>query len=268
MNNNFNEDLLLLTKSIIHEYCNGNYEKWFSYLSNDSIFIANGEGILFGSKNIISYLKSYAKICRGKILSEEYFKVNIDNKSTIVYAETITNLSSNTYKVKNSYTFVYKLINKKTKIIYEHTSYEYISNSEEVEFSSLDWDIKYFQFIKYILLNKSTEDRLCIVNANHTFFIDIDTILYIKGSGHNTEIHCINKIVTSTKTLQELRQELPDNFYQIHRSYIINTKFLSSISCYEAELISNIKIPIPAAKYSSIKHFLEEKLNRPLKKRK
>lgn len=266
MNNPIMEDVLELTKTIIHDYCNGKFENWFSHLSKESILIATGEGVLYGSKNIINHLKSYSKVERGEILDEEYLKIPIDNNAVVVHAGIATKLSVGSYRVVNSFTFIYKLMNNETKIIYEHVSYEYVSDDEDMESSFHSLNTSHLQFIKYLLMHKSSNERLCIINGNQTLFVDMNTILYIKGSGHNTDFHCINQTINSTKTLQELNQELPDNFYQIHRSYIINTKFLSSVSCYEAELLSGVKIPIPAANYGKVKNFLEEKLNRTLKK--
>ena len=61
------EDVLELTKRLIHQYCKGNPENWFSYLAPRSVFVSTGEGMLVGAENIKARLQEYAKKGRGKI---------------------------------------------------------------------------------------------------------------------------------------------------------------------------------------------------------
>lgn len=263
------EDVLELTKKLIHQYCKGKPENWFSYLAPRSVFVSTGEGMLIGAENIKARFQKYAKKGRGKIYREEYSHIPISKKSAIVYAEVVTGKQNNNdYRIINSYTFVYQMIRGETKIIYEHTSYEYFSEKESLESKTLSMDMYTFQFVKHLLLENTRQERLCITSGSQTLYLDINTLLYIQGDRHNTLLYCIDKQITCSKTLQELKEELPDDFYQIHRSYLINTKYLTSLCCYEAELISGIKIPIPAASYGKVKRELEEKLKRPLRKKK
>lgn len=263
------EDVLELTKRLIHQYCKGNPENWFSYLAPRSVFVSTGEGMLVGAENIKARLQEYAKKGRGKIYREEYSHIPIDKKSAIVAAEVVTGKQNNNeYRIINSYTFVYQMIRGETKIIYEHTSYEYFSEKEPLESKTLSMDMYTFQFVKHLLLENARQERLCITNGSQTLYLDMNTLLYIQGDRHNTLLYCIDKRITCSKTLQELKEELSDDFYQIHRSYLINTKYLTSLCCYEAELISGIKIPIPAVSYGKVKRELEEKLKRPLRKKK
>lgn len=262
------EDVLALTKTLIHEYCAGNYENWFARLSTNSVFICTGEGMIVGAKNIQERLGIYAKKKRGNIYREEYSLIPINDKTSVVFAEVTTGLSENDFRILNYFTFIYQLIGKETKMIYEHTSYEYFDENKPMEDQSLSMDVYTFQFVKHLLLDNPRQERLCVTSGNQTLFLDMNTLLYVKGDGHGTQLYCIDKTVSCTKSMQELKKDLSDDFYQIHRSYLINTRYLTSLCCYEAELISGVKIPIPAVNYGKVKKELEEKLERPLKKTK
>lgn len=262
------ENVLELTKELVHQYCKGNPSPWFSYLAPKSVFVSTGEDMLIGAKNIKAYLEKFAQKGRGKIYREEYFQIPVEKKSAIVFAEIVTgNQKGNAYRITSTYTFVYRLIKGETKIIYEHTSYEYSSEKSPSEKQTLSMEIPTFQFVKHLLLDNTRQERLCITSGNQTLYLDMNTLLYVQGDRNNTQLYCIDKQITCAKSLQELKEELSDDFYQIHRSYLINTKYLTSVCCYEAELISGIKIPIPALNYGKVKKELEEKLKRPLRKK-
>lgn len=261
-----NLDLVSLTKTVIHEYCAGKYENWFAQLSTNSVFVCTGEGMIVGAKNIEERLGIYAKKKRGKIYREDYSLIPINNQTAIVFAEVTTGLPKNAFRVLNYYTFVYQLIGEEPKIVYEHTSYEYFGENQTMEKQSLSMDLYTFQFVKHLLLDKPRRERLCVTAGKQTLFLDTNTLLYVKGDGHSTQLYCIDKTLPCTKSIQELKDELSNDFYQIHRSYLINTRYLTSVSCYEAELISGVKIPIPAVNYGKVKKELEEKLKRPLRK--
>lgn len=260
------ENVLPLTKTLIHEYCAGKYENWFAHLSKNSVFICTGEGMIVGAKNIQDRLGIYAKKKRGEIYREEYSLIPINDKTAVVFAEVTTGLTENDFRILNYYTFIYQLIGKETKIIYEHTSYEYFDENRPIENQSFSMDMYTFQFVKHLLLDNPRQERLCVTTGNRTWFLDMNTLLYVKGDGHGTQLYCIDKTVSCTKSMQELKKDLSDDFYQIHRSYLINTRYPTSLCCYEAELISGIKIPIPAVNYGKVKKELEEKLTRPLRK--
>ncbi len=263
------ENVLELTKELVHQYCKGNPSPWFSYLAPKSVFVSTGEDMLIGAKNIKAYLEKFAQKGRGKIYREEYFQIPVEKKSAIVFAEIVTgNQKGNAYRITSTYTFVYRLIKGETKIIYEHTSYEYSSEKSPSEKQTLSMEIPTFQFVKHLLLDNTRQERLCITSGNQTLYLDMNTLLYVQGDRNNTLLYCIDKQITCAKSLQELKEELSDDFYQIHRSYLINTRYLTSVCCYEAELISGIKIPIPAVNYGKVKKELEEKLKRPLRKQK
>ncbi len=262
------EDVLALTKTLIHEYCAGKYENWFAHLSAKSVFICTGEGMIVGAKNIQERLGIYAKKKRGKIYREEYSFIPINAKTAVVFAEVTTGLSEKDFRILNYYTFIYQLIGGEPKIIYEHTSYEYFDEKKPMKEQSLSMDLYTFQFVKHLLLDNPRQERLCVTSGNQTWFLDMNTLLYVKGDGHGTQLYCIDKTVSCTKSMQELKKDLSEDFYQIHRSYLINTRYLTSLYCYEAELISGVKIPIPAVNYGKVKKELEEKLERPLRKTK
>lgn len=260
-----------ITKYNLNQYLNGNPEPWFDSFAGNAVLIATGEEMLFGVENIKAELRKYGELGQGKLCKEEYFSIPINNKSSVVVAKTITipaNADDNV-RVSTVYSFVYQLIGQEPKVIFQHDSYEYFKAEVKSENKNiLPMDASTYQFVKHLLMDHSSRHKLCVVENGQNIYVDTNMLLYIQNRGHSTELHCIDKVISTNKKLRDFLEELPEEFFQIHRGYIINTKHLLSVRCYEAELVSGVKIPIPSANYGKVKAALEELAGKPLRKKK
>lgn len=69
------------------------------------------------------------------------------------------------------------------------------------------------------------EKSIVIKNGYDFIKIDFDSILYIKSDGDYTQVHTTTDKYLVAYSLKYWKEHLPGSvFYQIHRSYIINTK--------------------------------------------
>lgn len=261
-------DVTELTKYLLTEYFHGNHKPWFNALSDDSVFIAMGEAMLFGAENIKKALSVYTRHGRGKVYQEKYYHVPVTDDVAICIVETITGkVNDDQYRISNLFTFVYKLIDDEPKIVFEHSSYEYIAvGDDNTTGISLPMDIQTFKFIKHLLVNHTGREKLVVKNSNQTFYIDPNTIVYIEAHKHDCMIHCLDKTIECNTPLNIMKKQLDDAFYHIHRSYIVNIKFISAIRRYEALLISGTKIPIPAARFAEIQNDLDKLIPQILNK--
>lgn len=74
--------------------------------------------------------------------------------------------------------------------------------------------------------------------------IIIDDIIYVESIGHYCEIVTINNILTVKITFKELLVMLENNLIQIHRSYLVNFKYVNSIKKCNCYLVNNKTLPI------------------------
>ena len=70
-------------RQLFHAHFAGEPEKWFSYLSPDSIYLGTGEQALFGRDAIRARFKDFSGILLD-ILTEEYHPVPLDSSSALV----------------------------------------------------------------------------------------------------------------------------------------------------------------------------------------
>ncbi|OGU61368.1 MAG: hypothetical protein A2V66_15910 [Ignavibacteria bacterium RBG_13_36_8] len=107
---------------------------------------------------------------------------------------------------------------------------------------------------KYIAVRKNEKLQL----------IDVDKINYIKGAGIYSEIVLMDgSVELHNKSLNKLDVILPSNFIRTHKSYIVNVRYIKSLSTlggskYELELTSGEIQPLSRHKYKEIKEILSK----------
>ena len=115
-----------------------------------------------------------------------------------------------------------KSLVEKQKVVIEN---ENINIREELV------NVKKLVFEDYIMLKNKTK-------------IYLNELIYIKSEDHYLEIYTQNKKEFLRGTVNEVLIQLPPNFLQSHRSYIVNTNFIQAINTSEIILKNLIKIPL------------------------
>ena len=71
---------------------------------------------------------------------------------------------------------------------------------------------------------------ICLKSYKDYQYLKTENILFLKADGNTTEFHMNDgRIVNAFKTLKVFEELLPKEFSRIHKSYIINTTFVSRI---------------------------------------
>ena len=80
-----------------------------------------------------------------------------------------------------------------------------------------------------------------IVSERKRQQINLRELLYVESANEQIDFHLLEKTLPSKERISQLAERLPEEFLRIHRSYIVNTKFIDaynigSISIKGAEL--------------------------------
>ena len=100
-------------------------------------------------------------------------------------------------------------------------------------------------------------ETLFVKDGKKLVQVHLEQLQYIKSESNYVMLHMEDKKIMSLITMKELESKLPPNFIRIHRSYIVNLKYLDFISPDELS-VQGLTIPI-GAKYKTT---LKEAVNK------
>ena len=130
---------------------------------------------------------------------------------------------------------------------------------EGYELNVLDYLVKPFSFVRFlkavqkaeqqIQISKKTKElekpeSIFIKSNKKSYQVRFIDIVYIEGLGDYIKIHTEKTHLITNLTMKKMEELLPENeFYRIHKSYIVNLKKIVAIEGNMVEL-SNVKLTI------------------------
>ncbi|WP_416305594.1 LytR/AlgR family response regulator transcription factor [Neptunicella sp. SCSIO 80796] len=77
----------------------------------------------------------------------------------------------------------------------------------------------------------SRPDVLAIKSIGSVEFVNVEDILWVKGSSNYVELHCQDKVLLHRETLSKLELQLnPKKFVRVHRSSMVNLQRVKSLT--------------------------------------
>ncbi|WP_242202141.1 LytR/AlgR family response regulator transcription factor [Aestuariivivens insulae] len=72
---------------------------------------------------------------------------------------------------------------------------------------------------------------ICLKSYKDYRYLDTDEILFLRADNNTTDFHMIDgSVINSFKTLKTYESILPKNFLRVHKSYIINSHYVSRVN--------------------------------------
>ena len=95
-------------------------------------------------------------------------------------------------------------------------------------------------------------------NSRGSQYLSLDNILYLKSDSNYTFVYFTNgKSQLFSKTLKHLTSFLPkEQFIRIHQSYVVNKRYISSITKLFLTLDNKLNLPISRRLKKTIKFYL------------
>ncbi|MBQ8038651.1 MAG: response regulator transcription factor [Lachnospiraceae bacterium] len=102
------------------------------------------------------------------------------------------------------------------------------------------------------------EEKLVIRQNGLIQAVPIQEICYLESKGHHVIIHTSEKSIEVYGRLEHMKEKLPKNFLQCHKSYVVNMNYIMFIDKSEILLKGNYRVNISRDKYSEVreKYFL------------
>lgn len=164
------------------------------------------------------------------------------------------------------FTFLCSILNKQQVILLSQKFISQLTNSKSI----IQQDSGFNEPEENIASRdnlKNNEDLITVLlvgKGNEKKFIRVEDILYFVSDGNYIDIFMIDNDYTIRMTLKDLELKLPDYFFRVHRSNIINLnkvaslKQNSNLNIYKAKMLNQKEIPC-SRKYQKI---IKEKLTK------
>ena len=82
----------------------------------------------------------------------------------------------------------------------------------------------------------------------------LDDITYIESLGHTAIYHCMGNTYRQNRSLGDIENALyPYDFIRVHKSYIVNLRYIAKISNYSLTMQDGTIVSVPRSHYSEVK---------------
>lgn len=125
-------------------------------------------------------------------------------------------------------------------------------------------ELAFERFLGRLKIEGKGTAYLVVRKKNENFLLSVDQVCYFKADGYLVEIHRIDgSSDLIEKSLNKLEQILPEHFFRVHRSYIVDTGFITSYrhkggGIYEIKLKNGTLIPLSNTKVKILRQFISE----------
>ena len=103
---------------------------------------------------------------------------------------------------------------------------------------------------------------LTLQSANTSKTVPLDSIYYIESSNHRVELHLKDGEFACYAKIGDLELELQDQFFRIHKGYLVNLSYVAGYSKTEVTLTNGVRLLLSKYKYQDFVkaylHFLKK----------
>ena len=103
---------------------------------------------------------------------------------------------------------------------------------------------------------------LTLQSANTSKTVPLDSIYYIESSNHKVELHLKDGEFACYAKIGDLELELQDQFFRIHKGYLVNLSYVAGYSKTEVTLTNGERLLLSKYKYQDFVkaylHFLKK----------
>lgn len=242
-----------LTRQVIEDFFHQKPEKVIQKFHSDVTWIGAGDGQYIGGyKKVSDYIRNIG-LPRCEILQKEYRVVAHSDDIYVVAGRMKIGGPQGTNEKLSTVqriTFIWKIEDGRFWLLHFHISNP-IEPQEKSEYFLKSAGNGTFEYVKQVFSQK----RRLIAFGRHdqTYVLCNQDIVYIEAENTNSVIHCLNRDILSRESISALEKRLGDDFIKTHRSFIVNSNYITGIKRYQLAVSRGIELPIPEKKYREIK---------------
>ncbi len=263
-NNNSQKKIIEMTRETLHGFYGRSVEHLTHLLSDDFVWIGAFDfQFTHGKQHFIDTVQAELNSIAFNI-NEENYELVVRNRDIFIVCcrlKLTSDLDSGSYlQMHTRLSVVWKYIDNELKLVHIHGS-----NAQDIPLTvaqkkaspkNNDGD-----FIEYILSaseKKTTKKIMFRKTTGEYCVISESDILYIQADGQTSRVYTKDSSVEVSGVLLTHQQTLSDNFFRCHKSYLINTAYITNFRRYQVTLRRQIELPIGKEKYLNLKQLCTE----------
>lgn len=254
--------IIELTSEVLHGFYGRSIEHLIHYLSDDFIWIGAFDfQYTIGKQQFLDTIKSELNSTLFVMYNEQYDFITRERDTFILCCKfnlTSTLPTSELLQLNTRLSIVWKYIDNELKIVHIHGSNA--QGAESISNTSQNEPDNFMEYLTKAISKSSVDKKMFRLTTGEHCVLDENEILYLQADGQNTKLHTKEKIFALSGVMRSHQENLSNNFFRIHKSYVINTVFLTSFQRYQVTLNNQISLPVGKEKYLSLKAFCSEKL--------
>lgn len=98
-------------------------------------------------------------------------------------------------------------------------------------------------------IDRQDNQKLLIQQKGTAHAIPYRDICYLESRGHQLIIHTFNDSILHYQRLEELKKQLPSQFFQCHKSYLVNMSLIRRIEKNAVFLKTGEEVPVSKSRY-------------------
>ena len=222
-------------------------------------------------KQNFSELLLHLRSCH--LLNQEFYVTQSGKNSCIVIGRyLVTTDETNDYflQAQQRCTFVWERKQGMNKIMHIHVS----NPMGELKVAKGERFVNTIGYManKYIERNfkkKFLGKQITITDANGAIrFIYLSEIIYVNAQRNDLLIVTSGEKIHAKMNISEFMELADKSFIKVHRSYAINTDFMSKLERYTVTMKNGEQIPVPVKKYNEIRDEMVKMNNSTWKEKK
>lgn len=249
------------TLEIIQEYYHLNAEPFFSLLADDCVWIGTGNVLASGAVAIKDFFKEGFIMPSCNLAEPDFRLIETGCESQLIVLGQYTLYSDEDAQfisaVKQRVTFCYRQEKSEWRLYHMHVSNEWNELVGDEVFPVQISTQTYHYFKKLLAESVSRNSPMLVIKTDlANQFIDTNTIIYIQAMDRDCILHMLNERKQVSRSLKDLQKQLPPNFYRIHRSFCLNSDYVTKIERYAITLVTGEVLPVPKMRYTQIRNEL------------
>lgn len=98
-------------------------------------------------------------------------------------------------------------------------------------------------------INRQDDQKLLLQQKGVAYAIPYRDICYLESRGHQLVIHTFNDSILHYQRLEDLKKQLPAQFFQCHKSYLVNMALIRRIEKTAVFLKTGEEVPVSKSRY-------------------